>query len=515
MILRRLAWASLLAIACLLFSAHYSRLAPCGAWTNSIFGEAAWSETDPGGFYFATAHELAWGEAPLFVGHPGATLLPLLRGVQSALYHTTSEGEVSFTRFTVQHLPEAFLASKLMMTALHLLSFAALYAVSKQLLRDDHAAAVATLGYASSLPVLYYLSRISVEPLMVLCFALGFWAIWRCEDRAVEGTARGALGYAGIAGVAAASGAVTKLAFLGPLPFFLALYLIVGRSRPFTSHSIDWPIRLRALAVFAAACVVTLTLYSQIIDWRAFAGTWETLAQTPSGRWSSFDFIPGLGAPRILLAAELGFVVCATAGWGLFVVRRPDQRGRALWLSAYGAYALALFTYRVALEGSFRPFHYAFIPLAVGAVFFGHFSVTIWRRFSSKWSWRSGVALALWLMILHGVGLAAVVDSRRHDAAEFARRQPFFSLISQVGPRDRLGVMRSPLSPMKFRMDLVGLHGFIFPTLFHPRRSVLREEIESIVIPILPSSVPTDAPRAFVPHFDAEVALLRAESRGS
>ncbi|TFG98239.1 MAG: hypothetical protein E4H11_00730, partial [Myxococcales bacterium] len=141
----RLGWAAL-ALGCMLFSWHYSRLAPCGAWANQISGEQVWGEDDPGSFYLASAHELAWREPPLFVGHPGATLVPLLRLVQSALYQLGADGDLSFTRFTAQQLPRVFLASKLLMTGLHLLSFVALYHVARRLLGDGRAAALAVLG---------------------------------------------------------------------------------------------------------------------------------------------------------------------------------------------------------------------------------------------------------------------------------------------------------------------------------------------------------------------------------
>jgi hypothetical protein len=507
MIFRRFWWASLLAVACLAFSAHYSRLAPCGAWANAIFGEQAWGEADPGGFYFASAHELAWGEAPLFVGHPGATLTPLLHAVQRGLH--LGAGGASFTRFTAQHLPEAFLLSKLLMTLLHLLSFAALHALAREVLRDDRAATVATLGYATSLPVLYYLSRISVEPLMVLCFAGSFWATWRCEERARQGRVAAAGAFAGLAGFAAVSGAMTKLAFLGPLPFFLALHLLADGGRPGGERPLPRPVRWRSLAVFGLSGLAALGLYSQIIDWSEFVAAWRGFARKPFGGWELADLLPGLGASRIFLTAELGFGLCAAAGWVHFLRHRPRQRRRALWLSAYGFYGLMFFAYRVALEGSFLPFHYAFVALATGAVFFGWASVLLWQRLPIGAGWRGAVTLALWLAVLHGAGLLAVVDARRHDVEAFERRQPFFPLLARVGSGDRLGAVVPDARLSALRQRLVQIHGFIFPTRFHPRTSALREEIESLVVAIPPKAAPQGAPGAPIPVLEARIVLLR------
>lgn len=508
---RRFWWAALLAVGYLAFSAHYSRLAPCGSWANAIFGELAWSEADPGGFYFASAHELAWGEAPLFVGHPGATLTPLLRGVQWAHHLVAGDGETSFTRFTVQHLPEGFLLSKLLMTALHLLSFVALYALAKALLRDRRGAAVATLGYATSLPVLYYLSRISVEPIMVLCLVAGFWVTLRSEDLAREGRVGPALLCAGLAGVVAVSGAMTKLAFLGPLPFFLALHLLADGGCPGGERSLAWRVRWQAFSVFVVAGLVTLALFSQIVDGSQFVAAWRVVARKPIGGWTLSDLLPGLGANRIFLAAELGFALCAAAGWVHFVLRRPRDRRCALWLSAYGAYGLAFFVYRVVLEGSFLPFHYAFVAWAIGAVFFGYASVLLAQRLRVPPGWPAAAALTLWLAILHGVGVFGVVDARRHDARAFEQRQAFFPLLAQVGPDDRLAVVSASARPNPLSGQLVRLHGFDFPTRFHARRSRLREEIDSIVTRIPPRSVPKDAPGVRVPVLRSQVVLLRAD----
>src|SRR5215470_1777430 len=124
------------AVGCLLFSGVYSYLAPYGWWSNYIFGRPAWGEHDPACFYVEAAHQLAWGEAPLFLGHPGSTLVLLLLGVQRTYYALGPSDGLSFTQFTARNLPTVFLLSKLLMTRLHLVSFVALFAYAKKLMRD-------------------------------------------------------------------------------------------------------------------------------------------------------------------------------------------------------------------------------------------------------------------------------------------------------------------------------------------------------------------------------------------
>lgn len=396
--------------------------------------------------------------------------------MQSLLYALEAPEGTSFTRFTAQNLPQVFLISKLLMTVLHLVSFAALYALSKELLRDARAAAFAVLGYATSFPVLYFLSRISGEPLMVTLFALAFLAVWRYQDRVTEGRLGAALGYVAIAALAAVSGAMTKLAFLGPLPFFLLLYVLVN-----SAHA-PGRTRVCALGVFGAVGLAVLLAFSQIIDWRAFSQTWNLIATAggPARERTVYGFLPGFGSGQIFLVAELGFGALAAIGWVRVLRENRESAGRALWLSVYAGYGLLLFGYRVAREGSFLPFHCFFMTQAVLSVFFGFSTVELWRRLRIPSSgWRCGIAGLAWFLLLHGVGAWAVVEARRYDAAVFASNRDTFELVSQLGPTDRIALEIAPQDAQQAMRNLIRLHGIYFPclaTFFAPGgvRSVLR-----------------------------------------
>jgi len=500
-------WWLLLAVGYLTFSGVYSYLAPCGAWFNEIFGQPAWAENDPGGYYVASAHELAWGEAPLFVGHPGATLVPLLLGVQSMLYAIEAPAGTSFTRFTAQNLPQVFLLSKLLMTILHLVSFAALYALSKELLRDARAAAFAVLGYATSFAVLYFLSRISVEPLMVTFFAVAFLAVWRYQDRLTEGRLGAALGCVALAAIAAVSGAMTKLVFLGPLPFFLLLYILMS------SRNEARRTRTGALCVFAAVGLAVLLGFSQIIDWGAFSHQWNKIATggglEERGR-TVYNFLPGFGSGQIFLLAELGFGALAAIGWVRFLLENRGSSSRALWLSVYLGYALLIFVYRVAREGSFLPFHYIFLTQAVLSVFFGFFTVELWRRLRIPPSgWRGAIAGLAWLVLLHGVGAWAVVDTREYDAAAFEDNRSALALAAQLGPSDRIAIEVAPGGAPQAMNSLNDLHGIMFPYFWPERRSVLGDEFASLFVPVSRGVIPARKPRTPAPVLGGDLVVLR------
>ncbi len=155
--------------------------------------------------------------------------------------------------------------------------------------------------------------------------------------------------------------------------------------------------------------------------------------------------MPGLGAHAIFPASELGFCIASAAGAVLFLRRQRPERGRALWLLGYGVWGLALWAYRVALQGDFLPFHYFFVAQAVLAVFFGHLTVELGRRLGRlATGWRGAVLGLAWLSVLHGLALVAVVDSRRADASEFAAMRDVYPLLARLGPLDRIGVERPP-----------------------------------------------------------------------
>ena len=505
------AWA-VLALALLLFAGSYSYLAPVGTWKNRIFDQGTWFEHDPAGAYVDAAHQLSWGESPLFAGHPGTTLLVLLKLVQYAYYTAAAEPGYSFTQFTARNLPTVFLLSKLMMTVLHLLSFFLVFAVARALLRSERAAFFASLGYATSLPVLYYLSRISVEPLMVSLFLLSFLASWKWQDLAAAQRARPALGVAGLAGALAVSGAVTKLNFLGPLPFFLALYLLLGSRREDGPDAIRFSERVRAFAVFCMSGTVLAVLYSQVIGWQTFFALWRIVAAMgPDSGWSMWVLLPGATPEGALVLCELAFVAMAAAGWVALMLRDSERRSRALWLSAFGAWGLLLFAYRVQLKGTLLPFHYFFLANVVAAVFFGHFTELLWRRISVRSEgWRGVVFGLAWVALVHGIAVWVVVDSRQFDARTYSPNRAAHVAIAQLRPDQRLGCIGCRrLKALDFhlhKLHAIGRHSL--PILQRDGISRLENEFSSFFIPVHPRQVAGTLPRVYVPALKKKIVIV-------
>lgn len=494
--------AILLATTYLIFSGIYSQSAPMGNWKNQIFGQPTWSEWDPGGAYVDAAHQLAWGEGQLFEGHPGTVLILLLSGLQRGYYTIAGSGTgFSFTEFTARNLPMVFVLSKLMMTILHLVACFVTFLLAKRVLLDGRAAAFAALGYATSLPVGYYLSRISVEPLVVIFFVLSLLTIWRYQDLALEERLAPALQFAALSATLAVSGVVTKLVFLAPLVPFLALYVLLGGWREGNGRLISGRTRILGLLVFTGTAAGVGIFYSQFIDWQGFFALWRLFAAPKTPTWELAKLLPGFTPGRIFPLCELVFIILGTAGWVAFLRGNPKQRMRALWLSAFGAWGLLIFAYRISSIATFLPFHYFHLSNVVVAVFFGHAVMLALQRLPvPDVGWQAAVLGSLAVVVIHSVTFWTVVDTRRQDAALYAPNRNIHRIISDLRPEQRLGCIQCD-----HLMDPVP-NGF-FPTWFpltsvgwttgrHPEiRSRLADEFKSLFVPISAANLDRRAER--------------------
>ncbi|MGH0031225.1 MAG: hypothetical protein ACQGVC_15625 [Myxococcota bacterium] len=430
-----------LALLLLVFALTMSALAPVGRWQNRVFGTPAWGEADPGTWYVFVAHDLGSDEPPRYHGHPGTPLLLLLNAVQRAHHAVAAPAGEAFDRFTARHLDRVLWLSKALVSAAHLLSFWALFALSRRVLGDARGACLATLGYATSLPVLYYLSRVSPEPLMVAFWAASLLALFACRSRVDAGALAPAAGFAALAGLASVSAALAKLQLAGPLPAWIALFLLLhGPPRA----------RVATLGAFGAAALGVFVLYSQWIDWPLFLDYWRRLARPLDANLAALapgGLLPGLSTTGLFPLAEGLFLGLAAVGAVRARAFVGEQRVRALAVGGCAVFGLAVFAYRVLLAGDYRPFHYAFLLLAAGAPFFGLAVADLERRLpGAPRAARAWIAPALVVLGLHGLSLAAVVDARRHDAAVFAPNRPAWTWIARLAPGERL-VLHDPQRP--------------------------------------------------------------------
>ena len=419
----------------------FTLASPGGAWMNAIYGSPLWSEDDPGGFYLPSAHQLVEDRGrPLFPGHPGAPLHLLLHGVQRAHFAILGSNELDFTEFTARHLGDAWIAAKTTMTLVFLVSFFLLYRLARRLV-GERAAILATLGFATSLPVLYFLSRVAVEGLMVAIFIATLLSLGSALDRVDAGKKRAALGYALAAGLLAISGAAAKLNFLGPLPFFGLLYIVVetGLRGPGDKRGV---LRWQMAAAFGTGVLVGALLYLQVIHIQDFRTVWLWIASSiqVSPEWSLERFLPAPTTYGIFQLCETVFIAMGIVG-GVLYLRKPSaSRREASWIALYLIYATALWAFRIAWL-DFRAFHYFFLPLVGLSIFFGFLGDRILERIQRKIALAGGwVGILVLIVVVHGVALVSVAESRFNDIAQY-RSAAIFEVARTLGPNDRVELL--------------------------------------------------------------------------
>lgn len=438
-----------------LFSAYFSARAPCGSWDNSVFGARMWNEGDPGGYYLASAHALFYsGGRLLYPGHPGLPLQILLHAVQAVYFLISAPVSLDFTAFVARHIAQVFFLSKLLMTCLHILSFWLLYAFARKALDRDRAALLCVLGYATSLPVLYYLSRISVEPLVAVFFLSTFLALWECEESLVRGRRGRALAMAALAGAAAVSGLATKFHLLWPLPLVGLLSMRKARRS--------------ALLAYAASAALAFALYSILLDWRDFFAYWDVsgmggsaaeglsglarrqlgvfpaitrgLARIPLENW-----LPGRTKSGLFLFCELPLL--AAAAYGMVRASRGVEKTpkRLGWPATAAVYTVLIWAYRAAgVSGDFHDFHYLFVFMLLACVFFGTASDALLTRLKAAPGSRKEASLIfLWLVAIHFASIWAAFDTRARDAGYYRLIRAFPDALASAPAGERVAVIGS------------------------------------------------------------------------
>jgi len=473
----------------LAYSVVFTTLAPGGLWTNTIAGETAWRENDPGGYYLASAHELGTPHSSqVFAGHPGLPVQAALAGIQRALYLCRSARDLGYTEYVARHLGEVWWWSKLMSTVMHLVSLYCLFLLSRRLLGSSRSAMLATVAYGSSFPVLYYISRVSVEPWVLIWFCLAFLAILHLEDAMAQQGRAGAVGWAAIAAACAVSGAFTKMHLLAPLPVYcLAAILLgspglVGTAKPLARR------RLVVGAAFVGVALVAALFYSQFMDWTEFLSYWlrestPHLAdvQAPVSwagilrvriqqAWAALSL-------ELLRPAPVGIVEApfvALACWGAAVLaRRVRLRTPLVWPAAYAFATLALPFLRNQSR-IWQGFHYLILGFAILAIAYGDLVARLVQRFRA--SRRSSVTLgALGLTIaLHGGAIWIAMQSRIHDVHEYRRANigALYEAIAELGRGERVLVVGAVPHHV---------HGLVsYASAEHPSRLVA--EVEDILL---------------------------------
>ena len=447
--------------------------APFGGWTNRVFAFDLWLNQDPGGWYIPAAHDLLVRPGTTsFPGHPGLPLQLALAAEQWSL-HAVARAHgagLDITPYVARHTRAVWLAAGVSMVLLQLASFAALYGYARTLQPSMAVARLAVLLYATSFPVLYYLTRVSVESTTVLFFMLTVTCVARAWAGAAGRVSPSA--WAALAGACAVSAFFSKVHLMAVWPLYTAAFLAWRRFEPPEQARR----RGRLLAAYAAGCLAAGLFYSLVFDWAAFAGGWSTFTRaTPhlaperaapgffSGmalevatalfrRARALDlrvFLPGWNARSLFSCLEALFLAAAAFG-GWRALRRPAASGvdaRLLkWLLGYGALVVSVWWYREA-AWNLPSFHYLFPVLAilapVAALGLARLVPALGATEQAERPGARALLLLLTLAIVHGAAFAAAVDSRRQDRAAYRelRAAPYTAALARAASDETVAVI--------------------------------------------------------------------------
>jgi hypothetical protein len=462
----RLGLGTLLAFLLLVYSAAFSALAPGGQWRNRVFDFVMWWDNDPGGWYVASAHELFSSPGSLlFEGHPALPMQIVLSLGQYVVYllHGGPWSGLTFTESTARHLALVWWLSRLLTTAAHLLSFWALHRLARAMTGSERAALASALTYATSLPVLFFLSRVSVEPWVVCFFCVTFLALWRGEEALAAGAPRRAAIAFAVAAVAAVSGLYSKIHLLGLFPLFcLGPLLLPGASWPAGGQRLLTRRRLAVVAGFLVVALAVFGLYAALMDWSDFfrlwkpevdagafedgarGGGWDQALETRAFYfWSNLKpvaYLPGRSKSGLFALCELPFLLLASGATVALLRRREETARRFRWPALYALLTVAIWLPRSHGAG-WNGFHYLVLVMALLAVAYGRALDQLLERLGVRaLSPRACGLLILSTLLLHGTALWAVTDSRVQDVAIYreARLAAYYRALSGLGPGESL-----------------------------------------------------------------------------
>lgn len=439
----------------------------------------------------------------VFFGHPGIPLSIVLYLEQVALYAIgrLAGSPAGFTAFTAQHALDVWLLAKLSMVVLSIVSFVALYQFALILLRRSDLALWSVGLYATCFPVLYYLNRVSVEPLMNAFF---LWTMV-CIAKADEQSARmPALRWAALAGVCAVSAFFTKLHLMAALPLFGLAGLLAGTglASPRSAR------RRAAMAVgYLLAAIVSGVLFSWFMDWDRFTRAWGSygehapslsarswemttrIATALSGSlaWMKGRWLPACTKSNCFFLFEFAFLLAALLGAVVLLRRRGGRRFLVLVLT-YCCFVACIWLYR-ATGRDFHGFHYLLPVMAAAApmvvVGISHLAPGVLD--TTRPLRRRCLEMGVITLVLHYTGFFAVVDSKGRDREAFVTSGAplYFAALRKAGPSRRIVVIGGA----------AGAHGLSDDSYTAPgQRAVLMLALEDKV---LSRDKPPEQPRAF------------------
>ncbi len=477
-----------------------------GGWEVHVLGVEHGSIWDPGGPYFGGGVLLFHQPYAPFVGHPGLTLMLLCHLVAKAVYLPFSS-DMAFDAFVARYLYWVIAASMLSITGVFLLVLAVIERLALRVLGEPRLAILAVVAYATTFPVLYYLNKISTEPLLVLFTLLAFLWLWRYYELRGQ---RLAMVFLALSAQAAVAAIYTKVLIVAPIALFIPAQIVFYGGAPVRR-------RIRDGGLYVMFCVPGLLLGALKTDWAYFVQFWFAYAPGAPRYSGSSNWLENLlvNAPTTVLAM-LGSALSQLAPWRLVLSFETREglffasEGLFLLLSAAGLVmylracrnrpvlllwflAFLGLTAVPYLQKGLSAWHYLFIHFAVASIFVSYAIARLARTLigANVATLRGWLLCCCAVLAVNSIGLYLFIDMRRYDARQNRSWELYYRAPSMVGPGSRIGLLHAAhideiMQPVSAYLPITGFleefRGFFVPISGDEGNAVLkRRGIEALV----------------------------------
>lgn len=421
----------------IIFSTVSAYKAPIGFWKPTIFGiDSEQNISDPDGLYISSGIHL-FEPVESYEGHPGLPLKLLIFGVYKVSHqiHVWSGGKSSSAAFAATYLDKIYLFSKLLICFIHLLTFYVFFYFARKFLSSDKAALLAVLAYATSFPILFFLTKISPETPFNLFLLMSYLMLWKFQDSMVEGRNRLATIYLFLTSLSCVLAVYTKLHFASALIPLLLLQIIFGKYSE--TSRITLKKRVLFSGAFTVISAVIFYLISLMMDWNYFFKKWfDYIPGRPSANLShsvihnyfekiflivraflheviTFPFskyLPQPSLPGVFMQQEWLFLITACCGMFYFwKLSQGLQRSRLIWIVINLTALIPVIIHRFYWHSSW---HYLFSLFPLAAVFFAKFLET---KFLPKFDNNFFIGVLV-IFVAHQASVTFVINARQTDA---------------------------------------------------------------------------------------------------
>ena len=426
-----------------------------GSWIVSVFGVPYYYNWDPDGFYLGAGLTF-FDERYVWVGHPGIPLMFLIHSISKVFYWLglLFGASVPIETFTAKNIFWIILVTKSAITIVHILSFCILYRISLIFLTKT-ASKIAILSYATSVIILYYMNKISPEPLLVLFVLLSIFWIWKYVENHHKYKGYIWLALSAFAGIAAV---MTKIMIATPLVAFLPAYILLHQG-------ISLKNKMSGTCLFLCFGAMFFILLGWKVDWYYFFQFWSQYApsnpDSTGGVYPLFSFIQaishiitnflfimadglfsffsisGLTSQKGQFnAAELPFMALSVVGFIQYWKDNPPKRRQMTWLLIFALITAPCVLYKGA-------YHYLVIHLAFAAIFFSYFiceSISKILKGTALSKNKFATAVIATLMI-HSLSIAIFVETKWSDIRNYMNNwQPYYIGLNTINHEERIGI---------------------------------------------------------------------------